>query len=849
MAWLSLDGGDSDPARFWRYVAAALDTVRPGVGQRVDTLLQGSQPPLEAVLTVLVNELVEGREAVVLVLDDYHLVEAPSVHDSLAVLLERLPPQLRLVLASRADPPLPLARLRARGQLTELREADLRFTREEAAELLRTAVGSELPEAAVAVLGDRTEGWVAGLQLAALSLQGHADVDAFVAGFSGSHRFVLDYLTAEVLDRQPEPLRAFLLETSILERLSGPLCAAVTGRDDSQELLEQAERANLFLHPLDEVRGWWRYHRLFADLLCVRLQQERPGRVEELHRAAAAWHEAHGLADEAIGHALAAGDAPWAARLIERQLDAFFLRWEGVTLRRWLAALPTELVSSRPRLSLAQARLALISGDLEAIEGPLEAAERRVADAADEPYEPSVGRAASMMANLPAAIALQRAGLAHLRGDAEETMASARRALAELDEGEWMLESVIRWQQCVAGWLRGELAEAEAALASGIAGWRAASHRAPAAAALGYHGLGLIQREQGRLEAALATYREALAVAAEPDGPAPQIAGVAQVGMAGVLYERDDLDSALEHASDGIALCRQLAYTPPLVSGLVTLASVRQAQDDRAGALDALGQAERVQPSPEVVSLLNPVPAERARLALANGDVDTAVRWARARGLAAEDEPSYPREREYLVLARVLLAQDRPDRALELLERLHAQAATQGRTGSVIQVRTLQSLARSAGGDQAGALAALAEALALAAPEGYLRVFVDEGPPMVALLRQLLAGRRQEGPAAAGDLPRDHLARLVDAFEQAGLPVRPPVRRGGMVVAGLVEPLTERELEVLRLLATGASNRAVAKELVVTLDTVKRHVSHLFSKLEVANRTQAVARARELGLL
>ena len=243
------------------------------------------------------------------------------------------------------------------------------------------------------------------------------------------------------------------------------------------------------------------------------------------------------------------------------------------------------------------------------------------------------------------------------------------------------------------------------------------------------------------------------------------------------------------------------------------------------------------------------MPAERARLALANGDVDTAVRWARARGLAAEDEPSYPREREYLVLARVLLAQDRPDRALELLERLHAQAATQGRTGSVIQVRTLQSLARSAGGDQAGALAALAEALALAAPEGYLRVFVDEGPPMVALLRQLLAGRRQEGPAAAGDLPRDHLARLVDAFEQAGLPVRPPVRRGGMVVAGLVEPLTERELEVLRLLATGASNRAVAKELVVTLDTVKRHVSHLFSKLEVANRTQAVARARELGLL
>jgi LuxR family maltose regulon positive regulatory protein len=605
----------------------------------------------------------------------------------------------------------------------------------------------------------------------------------------------------------------------------------------------------LFLHPLDEVRGWWRYHHLFADLLGVRLQRERPDRVEELHRAAAAWQEAHGLADEAIRHALAAGDATWAARLIERQLDAYILRWEGVTLQRWLAALPTELVSSRPRLLLAQARLALISGQLEAIEGPLEAAERRLADAADEPYEPSVGRAASMMANLPAAIALQRAGLAHLRGDAEQMIASARRALAALGEGEWMLESLTRWYLAVGEWLAGRLAEAEAALASSIAGWRAASQRVPAATALGYHCLGLVQRDRGRLEAALATYREALAVAAEPDGAAPQIAGVACVGMAGVLYERGDLDSAQKYATDGIALCRQLVYTPPLANGLVALAWIRQAQGDSAGALDALGQAEGVQLSPVVVGLINPVPAQRARLALAHGDVDAAVGWVRTRGLTAEDEPSYPREREYLVLARVLLAEQAPEQALGLLERLHARAATQGRTGSVIELRALQALAYAACGDQAGALAALAEALALAAPEGYLRVFVDEGPPMAALLRQLLADRRQERPAAATSAPREYLARLVDTFEQAGLPIRLPARRGGLVVAGLVEPLSARELEVLRLLAAGAPNRAIAKQLVVTLDTVKRHLSHLFSKLEVANRTQAVARARELGLL
>jgi LuxR family maltose regulon positive regulatory protein len=849
VAWLSLDGGDSDPARFWRYVAAALDKLRPGVGGRVEALFQSGQPPLEAVVTVLVNELVEGSEQVVLVLDDYHLVETASVHDSLAVLLERLPPQLRLVLASRADPPLPVARLRAGGQLTELREADLRFTPEEAATLLRTAVGPGLPEAAVAALGDRTEGWVTGLQLAALSLRGQADIGAFVEGFSGSHRFVLDYLAEEVLDRQPEPLRAFLLETSVLERLSGPLCDAVTGRTDSQQLLEQAERANLFLVPLDEERGWWRYHHLFADLLRVRLQQEQPDRVEKLHRAAAAWYGTHALADEAIGHALAAGDADWAAQLIERQADARILRWEGATLQRWLAALPPELVGSRPRLSLALAVLALISGDLEAIEGPLEAAERGLAEAADEPYEPSVGRAASLLANLPASIALQRAGLAHLRGDAEQMSASARRALAELGEGEWMLESLTHWYLAVAEWLTGRLAEAEAALLASIARWRTVSQHAPAAAALGYHYLGLVQRDQGRLEAALATYREALAVAAEPDGAAPPIAGVAYTGMAGVLYERGDLDAALEHAIDGIALCRQLMYTPPLVTGLVTLAWVRQAQGDQAGALDALGEAERAQISPVIVGLINPVPAERARLALARGDVDAADRWVGGRGLGVEDEPSYPREREYLVLVRALLAKQAPGQALGLLERLHASAADQGRTGTMIEVRTLQALALSAGGDQAGALTALAGALAIGAPEGYLRVFVDEGPPMAALLRRLLADRRQERPAAARAASRDHLARLVDAFEQAGLPVRPPVRSGGVVVAGLVEPLSPRELEVLRLLAAGAPNKTIAKELVVTLDTVKRHLSHLFSKLEVANRTQAVARARELGLL
>jgi LuxR family transcriptional regulator, maltose regulon positive regulatory protein len=851
VAWLSLDLGDSDPARFWRYVAAALDRLRPGIASRVAALLSGpQQPPLEAVLTAVVNELTGVGEETVLVLDDYHLVEDPAVHGSLAMLLERLPPQLRLVLASRADPSLPLARLRASGQLSELRERDLRFTATETAALLREATGLDLPAGTVAALEARTEGWVAGLQLAALSLRGHADPAGFVATFSGSHRFVLDYLTEEILARQPEELVRFLLETSVLERLSGPLCDAVCGRGDSQRLLEQVERANLFLVPLDEERRWWRYHHLFADLLRARLQQADPARVTALHRAATAWCEKHGLADDAVRHALAAGQVTSAARIVEQHADELLLRSERATLQRWLDRLPAELAGARPRLLLARARLALHGGDLEAVEGPLDAAERAFAVAAaeaEEPYEPSVGRAASLLANIPAIIALERAWLAELRGDPEATTAFAERAQAELGEGEWMLESVIRWEQGVAGWLRGELVEAERAFVASADRWSAAGEAALAAWACQY--LGQLQRDQGRLDAALGTYRRALEVVATAGRPDPPSAGIAQVGMAEVAYQRSELDAALRHLTEGIALCRQLTYTQPLATGLATLAWIRQAAGDAAGALEAIEEAARVAPSPGVASLLNPVPALRARLALAHGDRAAAARWTDERGLSADDQPSYPREPEYLVLARVLLAQQAPQRALGLLERLHALAAAQARAGSVIEVLALQALALAAAGDHERALAALAEALRLAAPEGYLRVFLDEGAPMAALLGRLATNPAKARAVTATPLARAHLDRLIQAFARHGLPVLARPRPGGAMAPGLVEPLSARELEVLGLLADGRSNQGIASELVISLDTVKRHVSHVLDKLGAANRTQAVGRARDLGLL
>jgi LuxR family transcriptional regulator, maltose regulon positive regulatory protein len=851
LAWLSLDEADNDPVRFWSHVAAALDRACSGIADRVAPLLQGPHSAsVEGVAATLVNELTAGPDEVVLVLDDYHLIQAPPIHASLEFLLEHLPASLRLVVASRADPPLPLARLRAGGQLAELRERDLRFTLEEAAELLPEAVGPDLslPEAAVAALASRTEGWAVGLQLAALSLRGRVDADQFVAAFSGSHRYVLDYLAEEVLDRQPPELRSFLLETSVLERLSGPLCDAVTGRGDSQALLEQVERASLFLLPLDEVRGWWRYHQLFADLLRARLQQQQPERVTQRHRSAAAWCEAHGLVDDAIRHGLAGGDAGGAARLVERHFEAVLGRREDATLRRWLQGLPAEVVRSRPRLCLAEAFWALISGHVEAVERLLEDAERSFADAGDEPYEPTVGRDASLLANVPAAIARMRASAAHLRGDPEQTITFARRALAELDEGEWMLESVTRWNLIAAEWLAGRPAKAERAfranLAS-IAAWRRTG--LATLATWGYHHLGQVQRAQGRLGAALDTYQEALEATAKPGRPAMPAAGVAHVGIAEVAYERDELDRALHHATEGVALARQIGWTLPLVAGLSILARIRRAQGDHVGALNAIGEAEQVRQSDAVVGLLNPLPVVRARLALARGEVAEVTRWVQQRGLAVEDQPSYPREPEYLVLARVLLAQQAPQRALGLLGRLYALAAGQGRTGSVIEVRALQALALSASGDQAGALAALGEALALAAPEGYLRVFVDEGAPVAALLGKFLTAG--EAPVAgAGGVPPDYLVRLTEAFEQAGQDVLRQPRRAAPQ-PGLVVPLTARELEVLQLLAAGRSNQAIAEVLVISLDTVKRHVTHILGKLQAANRAQAVIRARELQLL
>jgi ATP/maltotriose-dependent transcriptional regulator MalT len=851
VAWLSLDAGDNDPARFWRHMVAAVDRVAPEAARRVEPLLSPPTPPsFEGLVTALINELASraGEAEVVLVLDDYHLIEARPVHVSVGFLLEHLPPCLRLVLASRADPPLPLARLRARGQLAELRTEELRFTAAEAAAVLCEAAGPDLPlpDGATAALAARTEGWVAGLQLAGLSLRGRSDVAGFVASFSGSHRYVLDFLAEEVLDHQPDQLRRFLLETSVLERLSGELCDAVTGRAGSQAMLEQVERANLFLVPLDEVRGWWRYHHLFADLLRARLREEQPGQVVRLHRNAAAWYEAHALADEAIRHAVAAGEMTWAAQLIEQHVDERILRGEGATLARWLAMLPDGLISARPRLCLAQAFVAVAESDVDAAGPALDAAECALGCAAEESFESSAGPASSFLVNVPAAIALERAVLAHLCGDGENTAVFASRALAATGKGEQMLESLARWYLAVAEWLCGRLPEAERAFASSIAQWRAAGQ--PTLTAWGCDRLGQVLRAQALLDAAVDAYQQALKITAEPGRPALPAAGVGYVGMAEVAYQRNDLDAAHRYVTEGIARCRNYGDTQALATGLATLAWIRQAQGDAAQALDAMGEADQVAPGPDISSLLNPVPAQRARLLLTQGDVAGAARWIRERGLRASDDVSYHREREYLVLVRVLLVHDQPDDAAGLLSRLHAAAARQGRAGSLIEIEALQALALASGGEEPAAVAALAGALTLGCPQGYVRVFTDEGLPMATLLGRLIAAQKECQSPARG-IPLGYLGRVVRSFKQDPAGTGRSASQVPSVASGLAEPLTEREREVLLLLAVGKPNREIAAELVVSLHTVKKHVTHVLGKLGAANRTEATARARELGLL
>jgi LuxR family maltose regulon positive regulatory protein len=736
---------------------------------------------------------------------------------------------------------MPLPRLRANGQLAELRASDLRFTSAETAAFLREVWGLDLAPEVVSALEDRTEGWAVGLQLAALSLHERPDPQAFMESFTGTHRYVLDYLSEEVLERQPERVRTFLLQTSILQRLTAPLCDAVRGHADSQEILEELERANLFLIPLDAHRRWYRFHHLFADLLQARLRaSSEEEAVRDLHRRACAWCEEHGLIDDSIRYALAAGDIGSAMRVVEGHVTATLRRGEGAIVERWLSALPDELVRSRPLLCFAQALLDLHTGHLESVESLLDHAEHVLALRGD-PRQFDVPTAGGMVSEVPA-MALLRAELAEARGDAEGVAEQARLALVHMSDEEIGPRFLARWFLVLADWMRGQVVEAESGFAAMLAEGRVTPHPHPLMTSCWL--LGRVQRSRGELGAALRTYQEGLRFSTAGGRLSGFHAAEAHIGMAQALYERDEVDEALEHVTEGIELSRDVVeYRLPAV-GLTTLAWIRRAMGDRDGAVEAMNEAWNMEPSTGIAGMVNPVPAERARFLLTQEQIAEAERWIEEQGLEDDDEVTYPWERRYLVLVRALLARDEPDRALRLLERLETLAESQGRNESIIQIRAVRSVALQSAGDHQGALTVLAEALSLARPEGYVRVFADEGPVMAALLRSLIGARQRGSVKQVTRAVRDHVNRIIRAFVRASGHTAGPTESGG-----LIEPLTDRELEVLRLVAVGKRNREIAQDLVVTLETVKKHMSNIFGKLGATSRTSAVAQARELGLI
>jgi LuxR family transcriptional regulator, maltose regulon positive regulatory protein len=840
-AWLSLESTDDQAASFWAYLVAAVRTVAPGFGAASLSLLREPEPPPpQAVLATLLNELTALPRDLVLVLEDLHVIDAPDITDGVAFLVEHLPPRVHLVITTRADPPLPLARLRARGELVEIRAADLRFTPGEAATYLNEVMGLDLAAGDVAALEGRTEGWIAALQLAALSIRGRDDVAGFIARFAGDDRYIVDYLVEEVLHRQPDHVRSFLLETSILARMTGPLCDAVTGRPGGRAMLEALDRGNLFLVPLDDRRRWYRYHHLFADVLRARLLDEGPGLAPELHRRACEWYEEHGDRPEAIRHAMAAGDMARAADLVELAIPALSREQQAATLRAWFEALPDEIIRARPVLSLGYAAVLMEGGRVEGAEARLRDAERWLEAAAAgsaRPDDPSTGMVVvdhEEFRRLPCSIALYRGALAMAAGDPAGTATHARRALDLVGEDDVLRRSAAEGLLGLVAWTSGQLETAHRLYTDCIASQRKAGHFTTVI------GCAIVQADiricQGRLRDALRTLERGLQLATEHGSPALRGAADMHVGMSELSCERNDLEAAARHLDASRELGAEYGLSQNPYRSCVAMARIRQAQGDPDGALALLDEAERRYASdfsPDV----RPVAAVRARVWIAQGNLPAAWGWAQERGLSAGDELRYVDEFAHATLARLLLAQgirDRDDErivaAIGLAERLLAAAEDGGRFGCAIDILVVQALARHARGDLAGALAALRRAVAVAEPEGHVRVFIDEGPPMVALLK--LAAKERDAPGYLRRLLAAAVA--VDGRRSVGQP--------------LIEPLSERELEVLRLLAGELDGPGIARELGVSLPTVRTHTRSVYAKLGVNSRTAAVRRAAELGL-
>ena len=864
--WITLDNNDNDLAQFQRYFINAIQSIDPNAGVLIPDLLLPSQPlSTPTTWTALINDLAASEKDFVLILDDYHEVDAQAVHKTLEYLIEHMPSNLHLIIATRADPPLSLPRLRARGYLTELRLSDLRFSAEETAIFLNNIMNLGLSVREMNALETRTEGWIASLQMAAIALRSHLSLQMhssdivtrseFIQSFSGSHRFILDYLVEEVLEYQPADLQHFLLKTSILERLSGSLCDAVLGEMESkkvdqsakswatgfpkvhsQSILEHLESANLFILPLDDERLWFRYHRLFSDLLRKRLWQMYPDLVPALHDRASDWYAREGFADEAIHHALAAKGYERAAKLIEDNVEATLMRSEVRTFLNWMERLPDEYGRNRPKLSFFHAWALLMSGQ------SLEVVERRLQSMANvHGPDETTGTMAGRMATLRAYSLL-------FQGDIILAAKLCNQALENLSESDLFLRSVVTWILIMIRLTGREQQDGRQALDKVIRMSQEIGNPLIAVAALSHQAR--LQMRQGCLQVAHETLGQALQLATDAQGRRLPIASEALIGLGELEREWNNLEKAEEYLNESIELASQWnelssfdAYYP--------LMRLRLAQGDVAAAWEAIETAWKMAHRSDF-SQIDDVIADlqRAYFFVTQGNIAEAMRWAEQRGLvsgvAPEHRPALDERQEYinthlrkyeqLVLARAFILQGRTVETLELLETILAQARQLERTDLAIEIDILRALTFQHSGDGDRALEAFTEALALAEPGGYVRIFLDEGKPMISLLRQ--AASRRLVPA--------YVAKLLAA---SGEPATSDREVRPSHAFSLIEPLSDRELEVLRLLACGLSNPEIASELYIAVSTVRTHCKNIYGKLGVCRRWGAVQRAQELGLI
>ena len=841
IAWLSLDEGDNDTTRFFTHIVAALKTIEENIGESVVSSLNSTQQPsTESILTVLLNEIATIPYKFVLVLDDYHVIDSERIDDGLNFLLEHLPPQMHLVISTREDPQFHIGRLRARGHLIELRATDLRFTPSEAAAFLNQVMDLNLSTDEITALETRTEGWITGLQLAALSMQGRKDIPGFIRAFAGDNRYVLDYLVEEVLQRQPDHVRSFLLQTSILNRLTGPLCDAVTEQNEGNTMLETLLRGNFFVVPLDDSRHWYRYHHLFAEVLFAHLKEEQPDLVTTLHRRASTWYKQHGPVADAIRHALAAEDFAQAADLVERVWPEMRRSKQGATVLRWMKAFPQELFHFRPVLSVEYAWALLACGELEAVEGKLQSAElwlettTDILERREAPLSEMVVMDEEEFRGLPGTIAVMRAALAQVSGDVTGAIKYAQQVLDLVPEDDHLRRGAATALLGLTSWTNGDLETAYGMFACGMVSVQQSGNISDVIG--GTIALADIRIAQGRLHQAMSIYERGLQLALKQGNPILRGMADMYVGMSELFHERNDLHEATQYLLKTKEQGEQTGFQQNGYRWCVAMARIREAQGDLDDALDLLHKAENLYMS-DFFPNVRPVAALKARVWLAQGRVDKALDWVREQGLTVEDDLYYLREFEHITLARVLLVRYNSDRqdpsifkALELLERLLQAAEEGGRMGSAIEILILQALTLYLKGNLSAALVPLERVLTLAEPDGYVRIFLDEGKPMAALLEA----------AAKHGIALNYVRSLLTTFDvdESKTPTK----------QAMSDPLSERELEVLRLLRTDLSGPDIARELIVSLNTFRTHTKNIYSKLEVNNRRAAVRRAEELDL-